>query len=356
MYLKGIILLLGIFTSGLSFGQYNILRWYEGKSAAVSITFDGDFEGQINYGLPILKDNDFRATYFITAENANWKLLKKVIKADQEIGSRSYNGYNLVKLSTEEIEKEILKNLQAIQRIYPKVKCESFAYPFGVGSSVSAEDQRVRNAVSKFHISARGFGRAGGYIGEYKNFDAYNENKKKEYDNYYYQIGSFGIQPSLKLKDFESILDDVNKEHGWFVPLYHSIEEKGLARIPAETFALQMAALKSRQEDLWVAPFAQVSKYIQERDAAKLVEISETEKEWKFRMYDDLPNETFDQPLTIQLRIPDGTIVKSIKQGGQKVDFLLGYKVVQFSVVPDAGDIILEKEPPPIEEVTGSVN
>jgi len=64
--LKGFMLFVFfLFLSQLLNGQSQVLRWMDGKSGAVSITFDGGTINQFKVALPILNKNKIPATFFI---------------------------------------------------------------------------------------------------------------------------------------------------------------------------------------------------------------------------------------------------------------------------------------------------
>ncbi len=147
-------------------GQYNVLRWYQGKSAAVSITFDGDFDIQYKYALPTLKKSELKGTFFVSAQNINFKKLKKLLKYEHELGSRTYSAKDLSTINPEEIVQEIEKNKTEINQVFPDVAFDVLAYPLGMGAKVGSENDSIRAVISEYFISARGEGRAGGYLAE----------------------------------------------------------------------------------------------------------------------------------------------------------------------------------------------
>ena len=65
IYLQGCISLLVLLSSINAHGQTEITRWYNGKSSAISITYDGGTINQFKVALPIMNKLNLPATFYI---------------------------------------------------------------------------------------------------------------------------------------------------------------------------------------------------------------------------------------------------------------------------------------------------
>lgn len=65
IYLQGCISLLVLLSSINAYGQTEITRWYNGKSSAISITYDGGTINQFKVALPIMNKLNLPATFYI---------------------------------------------------------------------------------------------------------------------------------------------------------------------------------------------------------------------------------------------------------------------------------------------------
>lgn len=152
---------------------------FEGKSFV--ITFDDGEKGVIEYGLPILKKYNLKATLFISpfltgkSYGFSWrKVPKSIITLEEldkydgyridiidekdimlwlengfELGSHGYNHVDLASISLNEeyLEKEIYLSQRIIEDKY-RIKIESFCYPFGSFNNI------VKNVVKRYYKCA----------------------------------------------------------------------------------------------------------------------------------------------------------------------------------------------------------
>lgn len=110
----------------LDLDSKNILEKYNGfaignsEKPYIYLTFDLGYEaGYTSQVLDILKENNIKASFFITAHYLNTQeiLVKRMIEEGHIVGNHTVNHKELVKLSDEEIKEEI-NNLS--QSIYDK--------------------------------------------------------------------------------------------------------------------------------------------------------------------------------------------------------------------------------------------
>lgn len=93
------------------FDKYGVLAIGNENSKNIYITFDLGYEaGYTEKILDILKDNNVKATFFITAHylNTNTDLVKRMIEEGHIVGNHTVNHKVLPDISEEELEKEIM--------------------------------------------------------------------------------------------------------------------------------------------------------------------------------------------------------------------------------------------------------
>ena len=122
---------------------------------SVVLTFDDGYEDNFVNAFPLLKKYGFKATIYIVFNrfDNNWATDKDLDKSSNElnsermlndeqikimidsglieIGSHTLDHVNLPKLDKENKDKQLIESKKQIEQIF-KIKCNSFAYPFGL--------------------------------------------------------------------------------------------------------------------------------------------------------------------------------------------------------------------------------
>lgn len=323
--------------------SYRITPWMDNKSAAVSITFDDNCDGQFTHALPVMKSRNIRGTYFIVTGNqgcngsAKWDYVKNASDDGHEIAAHTVNHYDLAVLDTNSIKYELQASRDTLNARLPGKKALTFAYPYGSGAGNSTVEEKARDIVARYFISARGAG-----VNPDLNYVSYNDHLNSWFTDFNFQIGSMEMNGGVSLSTFSAIVDSAAKYNGWFIPHYHGIETGGWGNISATAFSQQMDALVSRKATVWTAPYVETFKYHYERRSAVLSAVSEDAAKWVLRLTDALPDVTYQQPLTLRIAKPSWTIA-SVKQGNSVLPMLINGDTLQINAVPDGGDITIWK-------------
>jgi peptidoglycan/xylan/chitin deacetylase (PgdA/CDA1 family) len=109
--------------------------WPGGDKAAVSLTYDDGLDSQIDRVIPALDALGFRATFFLTGYNIQWRLKDwaKIAAAGHEIGDHTMNhpcalsGYSAARFQREEIAPTQTLLASEDGEIRPRL----YAYPCG---------------------------------------------------------------------------------------------------------------------------------------------------------------------------------------------------------------------------------
>ena len=160
-----------------------------------------------------------------------------------------------------------------------------------------------------------------------------------------------GSEGSIKTSaNFKSRVDNATSTNGWVVYLFHGIngtEPGAYSPISEDTIRASLEYLKANPDKFWVYTFGGVAKYIRERNAASVSQISETEDSIEVSVTDTLDNSYYNCPITIRRPLPEGWASAVATQNGitltSKVVEVNSVKYIMFDVVPDGGDILLTK-------------
>lgn len=308
-----------------------ICTWKGNKRAAVTLTYDDAVLNQIKYHVPLMEERGFRGTFFVFAnaishgQSNNWEPWIRIAEKGHEIGSHTLSHPRLTELSDEEIERQLSESKRIIGEHIGKVAL-TFAYPYG------QHDPRVRRIAKGHYISARG---GGATVAPPTPLDLYD-------------VPSFVPVTKTTLEEMNSWVDAALETGGWMVEMIHGIEGKGWQPIPRERFAAHFDYMAERKDELWVATYAEVVKYIQER-LSVAVNTREVQRD---RVVLQLANSrlddtVYDEALTLRLEVPFDWGAVRVAQGdsaAREVECLEEEqrRVVYFDAVPNLGDIVVE--------------
>ncbi len=278
--------------------EVRIAKFKGDCAAAVSFTFDDNMRDQDDVAVPMLERYGFHGTFFVVAgvtpdtkEEAakkkagehgsiGWDRLKELAAAGHEIANHSWTHANLPKSDDANLEQEVNR---AYERITEKIGVAplSFCYP-GNGY-----DDRVRKLVMQRHVADRTFQDA--YGG--KDFTAELANKR---------------------------IDDAILDGKWLVGMIHGITTGYEPFTSPEIFEGHLKYVKSLEAKVWVDTFANVSRYIQERDASKLAAVIVPGKA-VFTLTCPLDPVRYNVPLTVVIPVK-GKVSKAIarRSGAEK--------------------------------------
>jgi len=98
-------------------------------------------------------------------------------------------------------------------------------------------------------------------------------------------------------------------------------------------------------DKFWVTSFGSAAKYIRERNAASVSEISVTEDSITINVSDTLDNSHYDCPITVRRPLPQGWSSAYVVQNGDTLTSQIvevgSVRYLMFDVVPDDGNITL---------------
>ncbi|MFZ5517148.1 MAG: hypothetical protein ACOY90_10950 [Candidatus Zhuqueibacterota bacterium] len=138
------------------------------------------------------------------------------------------------------------------------------------------------------------------------------------------------------------ILDQAIASRAWLILAYHSIgEENGYGFFKWDEFVKNVESIKSR--DFWVASMNDINLYILEKNKTKIDLLISKNIQGKIEtltlmLSDELDNNFYSQPLTIELTIPEYWINKEMiisNQGGYKQTQIFNRCNVLISLPPD---------------------
>ncbi len=288
-----------------------ILRWKNGAEAAVSITFDDSTLDHYLLAAPELDRRGMAATFFVITglmdggvwhdgpverQLFSWSQARELAERGHEIGSHTHSHPDLTRLEPFLAERQLVRSYQRIRREIPNQGGLTFAWPYW------RSNDRTQLAASRYYIAARG-GQA--TTPRYLHAGSIEARPDNMLD-----VNALGMLPRETLETWHEAAEDLLQHGGWGVLSLHGIDD---GRIPHGALGWEPLHIEVyrrildylRAEDIWVAPFGSVAKYIERRDTTRLT-VSTNGAEISIDVDSPLDPRIYDVPLTVALRF-DGS-------------------------------------------------
>jgi len=259
---------------------------YRGDAlAAVSLTFDDGYPGQVETAIPILDARGFRATFFVHTDNvkltwaANWDAWRAAAEKGHEVGSHSKSHLRLTQVKSPRLLRSEIEGSADLIEQQVGVRPISFAYPFSDS-----------NAALRRHV-------LDAYILDRSNCRIW---------------GGDGFAADNGIRQIEQAVE----KGSWFVCMMHGVDEVTFQPITGTAFAGIVAYLDAHRDTVWTDTYGNVGRYIRERALANVKFRSVTDAGFDVRL--QLPEreprvELLTVPLTLMIALEGhkGTEIKA---------------------------------------------
>jgi len=317
-----------IFQSTFSYSQidanYSVGTWYGFKQAAVSYTFDDLTSNQLPVALPLFNQYGFKMTFnVVTNWGPNWSALLVASGDGHEIASHTVSHATLDAISIANQITELQNSQNIINTNITNSKCVTVAYPnCNVGD---------KNTISQYYIAGR---ICSNQIVPSSPPDMYN-------------ISSIICGNQGMATNAQGLTNNVNSaknSNGWCVFLFHGIDnDGGYSPFSSTELNTHLQYMNTNYSDYWIGTFANVSKYIQERNNVSISENNITSDSIEVTISDNLDNSIYNANLSIRREIPaswEGANVyaNNTKINSQEISSN-GKTYVEFEAIPDSETI-----------------
>jgi peptidoglycan/xylan/chitin deacetylase (PgdA/CDA1 family) len=263
-----------------------------------------------------VRHGDFKPGYepcpeYKEAIGSSWDDFRKDVGAGYEIASHSITHATMPGLDEANIRYELEKSKEEIRNQLGEKYTFSVEVPYGY------EDDRVMQIAYKIYPALRN------RMPEpfLKEIDRASRVLPHPTDKEYvqWQRGPLHATP---LSLMESWVDTTcaNKDM-WLVLVFHGIDSLGWEWTPIPKLEEYFNYIVAREGQVWVATFGDVTKYMREREAAK-VGLVAGGGAMNVTLTHSLDKTMYDLPLTLKTYIPDGWKMVTVRQGARvkKVD------------------------------------
>lgn len=162
----------------------------------------------------------------------------------------------------------------------------------------------------------------------------------KEYVQW--QRGATSKTPLPMMKSW--IDTTASKNNIWLVLVFHGVEGMGWEALTSKTLDEYFRYMKAKDDDLWIATFADATKYMRERMYSTII-TSENHRKITVNLTHSLDKNMYDIALTLKTYVPPDWKEVQVKQGKETKHFhpqrdLRGNYVI-YQVYPNAGPVEL---------------
>lgn len=315
--------------AGTVAAPYSIGTWRGFRSAAVSYTFDDDLTNQYSIAVPMFDAKGFKLTLFTVTgwvPGGNWAPLQSAAAHGHEIASHTVTHPHLGAETAEQVSNELANSRIAIESKIPDQKGLTLAYPF-------CESPADFSIVSSNYIAARS---CSGRLVPANPTDFLTISS--------FVCGSLGLSGA----QMNSRADAAANANAWCVYLIHAIDhENGYSPLPSAELQQSLDHMSDNPDKFWVETFGNVVRYIRERNAASVSEISDTHDRISVSLTDDLDNSIYNYPITVKRPLPadwkDAAVTQNDKPVPARVVSSDGSSNLLFDAVPNGGEIAISK-------------
>lgn len=121
----------------------------------------------------------------------------------------------------------------------------------------------------------------------------------------------------IDINQMKAWVDTVmNHDNTWLVLVFHGVENLGWEPKTRPELVEYFSYMKANEQDLWIATFRDVTKYLRERKAAK-IKTEVGKNEISVNLSSDLDPEIYTVPLTLKTYVPSDWTSAKVNQGSQ---------------------------------------
>lgn len=273
---------------------------------------------------------------YLQAEGSTWEDFKKDAAKGYEIASHSITHATMPGLDSANIVYELQKSKEEIlNHLGPK-------YTFSCEVPYGYETGRVMQIAYPYYPAFRN------RMPEpwLKEIDRSNRKHPHPNDKDYvqWQRGTTTKTPMPLMKSWIDSTYD-NKDM-WLVLVFHGVDSLGYEALTHQTLDEYFQYIKGKQDKLWVATFGDATKYMREREAAKVTS-NQNGGKITVMLTHPLDKSMYDLPLTLKTYVPASWKKANIQQGKHKhaASVMKDDKgnYVMYQAQPNQADIVLAK-------------
>ncbi|MCC7043101.1 MAG: polysaccharide deacetylase family protein [Acidobacteria bacterium] len=267
-------------------------------------------------------------------EHATWDDIRRHAAAGHEIGSHTITHPRLDALDEPNIRYELEQSRLEIEEQLGERHTFSAEAPFGI------EDERVMEIAHGIYPALRN-------RMPHEWLDELNRSSQRDplASTRPYVQWQRGILARTTSAQMQSWIDTTRASgRTWLVIVIHGVEGIGWEPVTRAGLSTFFDALVASQDDLWVATFQDVTKYLRERMSATVTS-SESKGTIQVTLTHALDRSLYDLPLTLRTRVPGTWTRVRIEQGKSVTTTLVTHGVdgaiATYQAAPNGAPVLL---------------
>lgn len=286
--------------------------WFGGRAAACSFAFDDTQPSHYGRAAPELEQRGFRGTFnLITGQVTYWRPWQQLVDRGHEIANHTRDHIYFDALTPAAMEEQVRLGKEDILAHLTGVgDVPSFTYPGGVCPFGAPA------VVARYHLSAR----VGQGIAPADPADLA-------------QVPGCGYYAPHLTWRMNQNLDTAIATGGWYIGYFHNIVDAGSTYLdcPLDVFRAHLDYVRSRGDEVWVAPQGEVAEYILRR------------RSFRYRLAPGTPPEliveteaagAIERPLTVELTLQPADAMVRLTLGSENQVLPAGATRALVNVVP----------------------
>lgn len=303
----------------------------QGKIEEAYRTIDEAYD-LVNRGL-LPSGEDISNELAETAENS-WEDFRRYAEMGHEFGSHTITHPRLAVLDEANLLYELEKSKDDILTHLGESHTFSAEGPFGT------EDERVMEKAYEIYPALRN--RMPHDFLEELNRSSRKDPALSEKGYVQWQRGPLR---DVLMETMKSWLETtITSENVWLVLVFHGVEGIGWEPRTEEELKEYFSYIQSKEEDLWVGTFKDVTKYIRERMASEIT-IEKEKDSILITLSHGLDPSLYNYPLTLKTYIPAEWKQVSVRQGEQDGKYTMHKDgegtYIQYLAIPNGGKIMI---------------
>jgi len=295
-------------------GEVSIAMWSQDKLSAFSISIDDNHVQDHPFWFEMGERYGWKWTWFVIANQVGWGAhdhwghWQLVQDKGHDVQTHTYSHLCDALFYT---YREYRQSQVVIDQNVEGARVVAMGYPFGLNTNkagspcaplTSARTQNDRTQAARYFLAARD---VYGALTSPARIDFLNVPSVSSARNF--------LNADAPWAYFDSTLDPAsNNWRSWYSAHFH-----GLYAQTDKDYVVQILDhLKNREADVWVGSFTAVARYAQEFATARITNLQQGSNSTRFEVRDDMNDGWFDEPLTLKLRLPEGSTTASATQQG----------------------------------------
>ena len=266
-----------------------------------------------------------------------WMDLKNYAAKGYEIASHTVSHAHLAILDSANMEYELRKSKEEIRKHLGEKYTFSAEVPFGI------ENKRVMKYGFPIYQALRNSMPEPWMTEINRGYKEQPGNSDKEYVEW--ERGPLSKTPMPLMKSW--IDTSLAHDNIWLVLVFHGIDDIGWQPTPHEKLKEYFTYIKGREDNIWIAPFGNVARYVRERMDSKIDSKNDNNK-ITIKLTNSLDKILYDEPVTLKTYLPESwkNVLVKTQNAEKKIASQKDDKgvFVLYQAVPNKGSIEITKE------------